>query len=148
MAVGKFTVLDISMRKIGAAEIDLDSTTFKVALTASAQALAANFVGASGNALYGDLTAEVTGAGYTAGGADLENSTWTRSGAVVTMNADPTQWTSLNTTFKYAVVYETVSGAILGFFDVDDGDPVGRVVSNSDFIINWTSGLFTLTRAA
>jgi hypothetical protein len=146
MAVGKFTVLDIAMRKIGAGQIDLDSDAFKVALTTGDQAITASFSGASNDALYSDLTSEASGAGYTAGGADLVAPSWTRAGSVVTMGADPTEWTALDTTFKYAVVYKTGTGDILGFFDVDDANPAGRVVANSDFIINWTNGLFTLTR--
>lgn len=64
------------------------------------------------------------------------------------MGADPTSWTTLTATIKYAVVYKTGgNGDILGFFDVEEDDPAGRVVTAADFVINWTSGLFTLTRA-
>ncbi len=147
MAVGKVTVLDIALRKIGAGIIDLDSDAFKVALLEDGQAIAADFSGTSGDARFADLTAEVSGAGYTPGGADLANVTWTRAGGVVTLNADPTTWSGLDATVKYAAIYKAAgAGDILAFFDVDDANPAGRVVANSDFTINWTNGLFTLTR--
>lgn len=148
MAAGIFTVLDIALRKIGAGVIDLDSDTFKVALLTSTQAITESFSGASNDARYTDLTDQVVGAGYTAGGVTMSNVTWIRSGAVVSMGADPTSWTTLTATIKYAVVYKTGgNGDILGFFDVEEDDPAGRVVTAADFVINWTSGLFTLTRA-
>lgn len=147
MAVGKVTVLDIALRKIGAGIIDLDSDSFKVALLGDAQAIAADFAGASTDARFADLTAEIVGAGYTAGGAALSNVTWTRAGAVVTMAADPTTWNGLDATVKYAVIYKIGGNAdLLAFFDIDNALPAGRVIAGSDFTINWTGGLFTLTR--
>lgn len=147
MAAGIFTVLDIALRKIGAGTIDLDTDSFKVALLTADQAITASFAGASNDARYADLTNEVVGSGYTAGGKAMSNVTWTRSVAVVTMGADPTTWSGLTATIKYAVAYKTGGNAdILGFFDVDDADPAGRVVTGADFVINWSSGLFTLTR--
>lgn len=147
MAVGKVTVLDIALRKIGAGIIDLDSDSFKVALLGDAQAVAADFAGASTDARFADLTAEVAGAGYTAGGAALANVTWTRAGPVVTLSADPTTWSGLDATVKYAAIYKTAGNAdLLAFFDIDNALPAGRVIAGSDFTINWTGGLFTLTR--
>lgn len=147
MAVGKVTVLDIALRKIGAGTIDLDSDAFKVALLGADQPIAADFAGASGDARFADLTDEVTGAGYVAGGEALANVTWTRAGAIVTFGADPTTWTGLDATVKYAAIYKVAgNGDVLAFFDVDDTLPAGRVIAGSDFTINWTGGLFTLTR--
>lgn len=147
MAVGKVTVLDIALRKIGAGIIDLDSDAFKVALLEDGQPIAADFSGTSGDARFADLTAEVVGSGYTAGGEALANVTWTRAGAVVSLNADPTSWSGLDATVKYAAIYKAAgNGDILAFFDVDDALPAGRVINSSDFTINWTGGLFSLTR--
>lgn len=146
MAIGKVTVLDLRLLGLGLGVFNLNTDSFKVALCTSSQALTAAFTGGSGNALYSDLTAEVVGAGYTAGGEALVASSWTIAGSVVTFDADPTDWTALSATVKYAVIYRPTGGQILAFFDVDDASSPGRVIPGVDFIINWASALFTLTR--
>ena len=95
MAAGKVTVLNVALDKLGRKVFDLDADSFNVVLTTNAQALSAAFTGTSGQARYSDLTAEVVGAGYTAGGNPLGDATWTRSGAVLTFAADPTAWSAL-----------------------------------------------------
>lgn len=146
MATGKVTVLDLRLLGLGLGTFNLSTDVFKVALCTSSQALTAAFTGASGQALYSDLTAEVVGPGYTAGGAALAATSWTRSGAVATFDADPTEWLGLDATVKYGVIYRPTGGQILGYFDVDAALPAGRVVPGVDFIINWAAALFTLTR--
>ena len=147
MAVGKVTVFDRALTKIGAGVIDLDSNTFKVALLGDGQAIAADFAGASTDARFADLTDEVTGTGYTAGGETLANVTWARAAEIVTFGADSSVWTALDATVKFAVIYKNgVNNDLLAFFDIDEALPAGRVVSGSDFTINWTGGIFTLTR--
>lgn len=149
MAAGKVTVLNVALDKLGRKVFDLDADAFNVVLTTNAQALSAAFTGTSGQARYSDLTAEVVGAGYTAGGAPLGDATWTRSGAVLTFAADPTAWSALTATMKYAVIC-LASGTkdILAIVDLETTDAAGRTSAGGDFIINWTGGLFTLTRAA
>lgn len=150
MAAGPVTVFDRALTKIGAGLIDLDSDTFAVVLTTNAQAIGASFAGASTNAVYSDLTAQVVGTGYTAGGDPMTGVTWTRSGGVVTFNADASAWSALTATMKYAVIVRTTGGTpsdLLAFVDLETGDPAGRSSAGGDFIINWTGGLFTLSRA-
>lgn len=152
MAAGPFTVLDVALEKFGEEVFNLDSDAFQVVLTTQAQALAAAFTGASGQALYSDLTAEVEGAGYEAGGEPLTGASWSRAGAVVTFAAASTTWEALTATMKYAVVVRSDGGSppaladILGFADLEQADPAGRTSAGGDFIINWTGGLFTITR--
>jgi hypothetical protein len=148
MAAGIVTVIDRALTKIGAGVIDLDTDSFKVALCTKDQALGPTFAGASTDARYSDLTDEVVGSGYTAGGAVLSNDAWTRASGIVSFTADPTGWTALTATMKYAVIYKDGgNGDILAVVDLETTDADGRVASNTDFIINWTSGLFTLARA-
>lgn len=150
MAAGPVTVLNVALEKIGEAAINLDTDDFAVVLTTQDQALSAAFTGGSGEALYSDLTDEVSGGGYTAGGEVLANSAWTRAGAVVTFSADNTQWDSLTATMKYAVIVRVVGGTpedIVAIVDLETTDPAGRSSAGGDFIINWQSALFTLTRA-
>lgn len=148
MAAGNVTVLNVALEKLGEGVFNLDADDFNVVLTTQAQALSASFTGASGQALYADLTAEVVGAGYTAGGNPMSGVTWTRSGAVLTFAADPSTWSALTATMKYAVIcLATGSEDILAVVDLEATDPAGRASAGGDFIINWTGGLFTLTRA-
>lgn len=147
MAVGKVTVLNAALKKIGGGVIDLDSNAFKVALLESGQSIDATFTGVSGDARFSDLTDEASGTGYTAGGEALANVTWNQIGAVVTFGADPSTWTALDVTAKYGMIYKNGgNNDLLAFFDVDDSLPAGRVISGTDFTINWTGGMFTLTR--
>lgn len=149
MAAGNVTVLNVALEKLGEGVFNLDADDFNVVLTTQAQALSAAFTGTSGQALYADLTAEVVGAGYTAGGEPLAATSWTRSGAILTFAADPTTWEALTATMKYAVIcLATGSKDILAIVDLETADSAGRTSSGGDFIINWTGGLFTLTRAA
>lgn len=154
MAAGPVTVLDVALEKLGAGLINLETDAFAVVLTTSAQALTAAFTGTSGEALYSDLTAEVSGTGYNAGGEALGNPDWTRSGAVVTFSADNTQWDTLTATMKYAVICRMDAASppapadILAIVDLEEDNPTGRASAGGDFIINWSSALFTLTRAA
>lgn len=148
MAAGIVTVIDRALPKIGVT-IDLDADAFKVALCTDAQALGPTFAGTSGDARYSDLTAEVVGTGYTAGGAPLANAAYTRAAGIVSFTADPTSWTALTATMKYAVIYDdtAVNKPILAIVDLETTDPTGRTASAADFIINWTTALFTLARA-
>lgn len=148
MAAGKVTVLDIAEERFGLAGWNLRTDSFKVALTTSAQAIAADFAGASGNATYADLTAEVVGTGYTATGKALGNPTWTRVDSVTSFSADAVTWAGLDATFKYGVIYRVADGRILAFFDMDTASPTGRTVAAADFTINWTGKLFDLARTA
>lgn len=148
MAAGNVTVLNVGIEKLGEGVFNLDADDFNVVLTTNAQALSAAFTGASGQALYSDLTAEVVGTGYTAGGEPLAGVNWSRSGAVLTFSADPTTWEALTATMKYAVIcMATGSKDILAIVDLETTDSAGRTSAGGDFIINWTGGLFTLTRA-
>lgn len=152
MPAGQVTIFSPAQTKIGA-EFDLATDEFTVILTTNAQALTGAFTGSSGQALYSDLTAEVSGSGYTAGGTPLVNHTWTRAGAIVTFNADSTTWAALTATAKYAVIARldtSVSPAVptdlVCFFDLETGDPAGRTSAGGDFILNWAGTIFTLTR--
>lgn len=147
MAAGPVTVLDVALPKLSG-DFDLGADAFKVALCGASQELDAGFTGGSGDALYSDLTDEVVGDGYTAGGADLNNVSWTLVGSEAVFAADPSTWVGAVFTAKYAVIYRPAgAGEILAIVDLDVGGS-GRAVSGTDFILNWTSDLFVLRRAA
>ncbi len=152
MAAGNFTVFDKAIKKIADGTIDLDSHAFKICVATSAQAIAANFAGGSGNARYADLTHEAADNGsYVAGGEALTGITWALVGGVATFDADDANWTGCTMTVKYGIIYDDTAANkdLLGFVDLDTLSGSGIVVSAGDLTIMWNSaGLFTLQRAA
>jgi len=101
---------------------DLDSDTIKIALYTSSATLGATTTAyATSN--------EVSGSGYTAGGATLANSTVDISGTTAYVDFDNPEWTSATFTARGALIYNsTTSGnnsvAVLDFggdFTVSSG---------------------------
>ena len=145
MAAGAWTVFNIAKKKLADGTFDLDSGTFKMALTTSSQALADTFAGTSTNCQYSDLTNEVAnGNGYTTGGKTL-TCTWTRATGTITFDCDDQAWTSSTITARYAVIYcDNANDDLLCFclLDSTPGD-VSTVSGTLTVTIN-ASGVFTL----
>jgi hypothetical protein len=96
---------------------------------------------------YNDLTDEVSGVGYTTGGATLNNKTLTVAAHICTFDADDAQWANSTITARYAVIYDaTTSGAanqkLIGYIDfgVDYSSSAAtfQLVFNSGGILTWT----------
>jgi hypothetical protein len=146
MAAGSWIPFNIAKLKLANGTFDLDTQTFKVALTTSAQALAATFAGTSTDCRYADLTAEVAnGNGYTTAGKTL-SCTWTRATGTVTFDCDDQAWTSSTITCKYAVIYaDNANDDLLCFCDLDTGGgSVSTTAGTLTITIN-ASGVFTLS---
>lgn len=125
-------------------EIDWNTDTFKVMLCTSA------YVPNQDTHRYKtDVTNEISGAGYTAGGVGLTDvtATYNASTNTLTLDADDAQWTSATFTARYAVVYDATPAGdstrpVLGY--VDFGGDIS-VVSGA-FTVAWDpSGIFTFT---
>ena len=151
MAAGVFTTLNLARPKLSNGTFDLDTNTFKLALTTSSQVIAANFAGTSTDCRYSDLTNEVANAnGYTTAGVTLGSVTWAGGSGTVTFDcADPT-WTLTGggITFKYGIIYaSSVSNSpLLAFFDADTGGgSVSPLAGTLTIQIN-ASGIFTMTQ--
>lgn len=145
MAAGTFTVLNITKTKMLTGVHDLDTHTFKMALTTNAQALDATFAGTSTDARYADLTAQVAnGSGYTTGGKTVAM-TVSRSGAVVTVDCDDQTWTASTFSAKYAVIYNDTDAnkSILGFVDLETTVGTGLSPVNGNLLVT-VPGLFTI----
>lgn len=128
-------------------EIDTDVGTFKVCL------LDSNHVedSASTANLSAILANEITGAGYTSGGADLSNVAVTHDTGAdeVQISADPVTWPSSTITARYAVVYLSLGNPIndIPLCSIDFGSDQSS--SNGDFTINWNAnGIFAFTQPA
>jgi len=122
-------------------QIDLVNDTIKVMLCASAYIPDQDAHGSKT-----DVTNEITGTGYTAGGATLANKTVTYTGAtnVLKFDADDVSWTDSTLTFRTAVIYDATNNALIGYVDygADKSSEAGTVT------IPWdAAGILTLTAA-
>lgn len=97
-----------------------------------------------------DITNEVTGTGYTAGGATLATKAVTYSSRVTKFDADDVQWASSTITARYAVLYDDTPAAAADkklLLWVDFG--ADKSSENGTFKIQWAAGgIFTVTVAA
>ena len=118
--------------------MDLDNDTFKIALVTS------SYTPSADHTEWADVSSnEASGSGYTAGGAAL-NSTWTRSGATVTFDADDVTWSSATVTGRYAVIYNDTATNDELVCLLDFGED--KSSSNADFKITFNaSGIFSLS---
>ena len=101
------------------------------------------------NELFTDLSAkEVSGTGYTAGGVELTLSDPAAGSGShqIKLDATDAQWSitgKLAAPARYALVYESVGGYLLGYADLDTEtlDP-----TNGTMTVQWNSnGLLTMT---
>lgn len=123
--------------------IDFDSDTIKVALFSSA--LTPN---QDTQAFFSDLTGEVSGTGYTAGGATLSGATVTYTGSTNTLKlaGANVSWPTSTITARYAVVYGSTgtasSSPLIAYVDFG----VDFSSSGSSFSLTWdASGIATIT---
>lgn len=126
-------------------EINLASDTIKVALCTSTYT-----PDQDAHTYFSNITNEVSGTGYTAGGVALASKTVTYSSGTntLTFDAADTSWTSSTLTARYAVIYDSTGTAstspLIAYVDF------GADVSSSagTFQITWdAAGIFTITAA-
>lgn len=129
-------------KSIANKEIDLDSDTLKVMLCTS------SYTPNQGTHQYkSSVTNEVSGTGYTAGGATLGSVTVGVTGNVFTLDAADTSWASSTITARYAVIYDSTPGSdatrpLIGY--IDFGADVST--TSGTFQIVWnSSGILTQT---
>lgn len=125
------------------AGINLTSDTIKTALLTATHAFNAD------NNFWSDISAnEVSGTGYTAGGATLASKTVTQDDTNdrAAFDAADVTWASSTITARYAAVYKdtgvTTTSALICCFDF----ATNQSSSNGDFTIQWhANGIFTLS---
>lgn len=128
-------------------EIDLDTDTIKVALLSSA------FTPNQDTQDYFDdvSTNEVTGTGYTSGGATLSGKSvsYNSSTNEFTFDADDVTWASSTITARYAVIYDAspatnATRPLIGYVDFTSD----QSSTNGNFTITWdATGIFKFTVA-
>lgn len=124
-------------RDIANGSIDLDTDTIKVMLTTSAYT-----PNQDTHAKRSDVTNEVTGTGYTAGGATLANKTVTADNTNNrgVFDADDTSWAAATITARYAVLYKSRGGAASAdelIAAIDFGSD--QTSTGGTFAITWSS---------
>ena len=125
-------------------EVDFDTDTIKVALLSSSYT-----PNQDTHDYFDDVsTYEVTGTGYTAGGATLASKTvgYTSGTNVTKFDAADVSWTSSTITARYAVVYVATgtasTSALIGYVDFGSD----QSSSSGTFSIVWdAAGIFTTT---
>lgn len=126
-------------------EVDWDTDTIKVALCTSSYT-----PNQDTHDYFNDVTNEVTGTGYTAGGNTLASKTITYDDAnnVIILDAADTTWASSTITARYAVVYASTGTAstspLIGYVDFGSD----QSSTNGNFTITWDStGIVRVTVA-
>lgn len=118
-------------------EVDMEADTLKVALLDSSHSFTAT------NTVWTDVSAnQISGTGYTSGGATLANGAVTEA-ATTKFDADDVSWTSGSFTTAHAVIYDsTVSDNLIASIDFG-GD---QTVASGTFTIQWDAdGIITLS---
>lgn len=71
------------------------------------------------DSVFSDISAaEITGTGYTAGGATLASVSWSTTGGINKLTATNPAWATSTLTARFAVVYDsTVSNALVACLD-------------------------------
>lgn len=136
---------------LGLGNINMTSGTYKVALGNAAGPITEATAGISTAKLFTDWTAivtEITGTGYTAGGATVSSPTWTAGGtnntvATWTSGTNPS-WTTATFTANQAVFYESSASTYQLICFWDFGGAVSVTGSTFTLTING-SGLLTAT---
>jgi hypothetical protein len=128
-------------------EIDWDTDTIKVALLSNSYTPDQD----AHNYLDDVVAYEVTGTGYTTGGATLANKTNSYNGAtnVIVLDADDVTWSSSTITARYAVIYDAspstnATKPLIGYVDFGSD----QSSSNGNFTITWdATGIVRITVA-
>lgn len=139
MALNK--IYNLLSKKLASGDIDWANDTIKIMLCTSSYTPNKNT-----HEFKSDVTNEVTGTGYTAGGKTLANASNSQSNLVTTLDADDVQWASSTITARYAVIYKDTGVAgtspLIGYVDLESD----QSSSNGNFNVNWNaSGIYTLT---
>lgn len=125
--------------------IDFDTDTIKAALVTSSYT-----PDGATHDFFNDITNEVTGSGYTAGGAALANVTWTYNGTLGAwvLDADDVQWTENASGFEngYRVVLYKDTGTAATSPLIAYGSAMSPELSNKNgnATLRWSAnGIFS-----
>lgn len=127
----------------GEGPMDLLSDTVKVMLTTST-----NSISQTADTVKADVTNEITGTGYSSGGATLGTKTYAVSSLITTFDAADAVWSTATFTAAQAHIYDDTptspADPLISYADFG-GD---QSVAGADFTLAFNaSGIFTITVA-
>jgi hypothetical protein len=123
-------------KRINPQGVDLTTATIKCALFLSTSNIAVD------STTYSLLTNEVANEnGYTTGGVTITDLTWSGTTSPLITGTIPT-WTSSTFTFRYIVLYDSVSDKVIGYYNcaTDQSVVAGTVTLTFD-----TDGMIKVT---
>lgn len=128
---------------IGSGLVDFDGDTFKLMLLTSSYTPAINT-----HQFADDLSGEVSGTGYTAGGATIGTTTGTYSAGVLTLDGADVSWDPVSLTgIRYAAVVDTTPGTaatnpLIALVDFEADQSTG---TGGNFSVSWhANGIVTV----
>lgn len=153
MAAGPLQFLDQRLPELWNAATDWTTHEIRAILCDDSQALTTGFAGTSTEALYSDLTGELsTGGGYTQGGVLVDNFLATLDTASThygKLDADDISFPGLTkSSIAYVVLLDFAYSdpLILGFFELEAGGTVD--LTGQDLNVYWNAnGLFRIKRS-
>lgn len=121
--------------------IDLLSDTIKMALCTSSYTPAQTT-----HEWFSDITNEVSGTGYSAGGVTVTTKTYAASSLVTTFDFDDASWTTASFTAHYAIIYKSTGTSTTSPLIAYANFGADNTVSAGTFTVTINaSGLFTIT---
>jgi len=142
MATGDVTLFNATSEIIGDGTIDLDADSFKLGLVDNTVPPTATDTTPTWSDYSGN---EVSGTGYTAGGATLASVTWVLSGDTTTFDAADVTWTQNGagpTNIYWGIIYDDTAASKNALAFVEMGGPVS--LQAGDVVVQWgASGIFT-----
>jgi hypothetical protein len=134
MASGIYDVFKVDLMD-GSVNVSSGGDTLNVALYDNSHAFTA------GDTVY-TVTNEISGTGYSAGGAALANQTVSLASNTATFDADDTSWTTATFTTYHAVIYDVTNTNSL-IASIDFGG--AQTVTAGTFTIEWNAnGIISL----
>ena len=130
-----------SFKSLGLGRFDFTTHTFKLLLTTSSYTPTFDL-----DEFRDDVTNEVTGTGYTAGGATLAGLSWVYDAANdrCQLSCDPVTWTSATFTARRGVIYRSTGTAatdpLLSWVDFG----ANASPSGIDFTLTFPNGIYRL----
>ena len=142
MARGDLTLFEEFAKMLGSENFVFGSDTTKVALFDTS----ASFAATDASPVYSS-TNEVSGTGYSAGGATIASPTYTEASGVATFDGANITWSQNASGFTgatSALIYDDTNATKMAIGWVDLGSAVSQ--QDGDVTISWSgSGIFTVT---
>ena len=142
MARGDLTLFEEFAKMLGSENFVFGSDTTKVALFDTS----ASFAATDASPVYSS-TNEVSGTGYSAGGATIASPTYTEASGVATFDGANITWSQNASGFTgatSALIYDDTNATKMAIGWIDLGSAVSQ--QDGDVTISWNaSGIFTVT---